>query len=276
MNWRAIRAIAYKDLLVVSRSRNTMLTFILLPVLFIVVIPGGAILLASNPDLVSEFSAQSSDMEMFFSNMPDSITAEIEVFETENQRAIAVVALYFFAPLFLILPLMLSSMIAADSLAGEKDRKTLEALIYTPTSDAEIYIAKLLSAWIPALIVTLVGFVVYGIVVNGTAWSVMGRIFFPNITWIALVLWLAPAAAGLGLSASVLVSSRVSTAQEAYQIGGLTVLPVVALVIGQLAGVIYLSVVFILIVGLVVWLVDLVLLWFGARIFRRGELLSRL
>lgn len=276
MNWRAIRAIAYKDLLVVSRSRNTMLTFILLPVLFLVVIPGGAILLASNPDLVSDFSSQSSDMEMFFANMPASITTELGAFETENQRAIAVVALYFFAPLFLILPLMLSSMIAADSLAGEKDRKTLEALIYTPTTDAEIYTAKLLSAWIPALLITVVGFVIYGIVVNATAWPVIGRIFFPNLTWIALVLWLAPAAAGLGLSASVLVSSRVSTAQEAYQIGGLTVLPVVALVIGQLAGVVYLSVIFILIVGLFLWGIDLVLLWFGARIFRRGELMSRL
>jgi ABC-type Na+ efflux pump permease subunit len=276
MNWRAIRAIAYKDLLVVSRSRNTMLTFILLPVLFLVVIPGGAILLASNPDLVSDFSAQSSDMEMFFANMPASITTELGAFETENQRAIAVVALYFFAPLFLILPLMLSSMIAADSLAGEKDRKTLEALIYTPTTDAEIYTAKLLSAWIPALLITVVGFVIYGIVVNATAWPVIGRIFFPNLTWIALVLWLAPAAAGLGLSASVLVSSRVSTAQEAYQIGGLTVLPVVALVIGQLAGVVYLSVIFILIVGLFLWGIDLVLLWFGARIFQRGELMSRL
>ncbi len=276
MNWRAIRAIVYKDLLVVTRSRNTMLTFILLPVIFLVILPGGVVLLASNPDAVSEFTTQSSDMEMFFTNMPDSIKGEIEAYTTDNQRAIAIVALYFFAPLFLILPLLLSSMIAADSLAGEKDRKTLEALIYTPTTDAEIYTAKLLSAWIPALVVTLVGFVVYGVVVNATAWPVMGRIFFPNLTWIVLVVWLAPAAAGLGLSASVLVSSRVSTAQEAYQIGGLTVLPVVMLVIGQLAGVVYLSVGFILIIGLVIWLVDLVLLWFGARIFRRGELLARL
>jgi ABC-2 type transport system permease protein len=276
MNWRAIRAIVYKDLLVITRSRNTMLTFILLPVIFLVILPGGAVLLASNADAMSEFTSDSQDMEAFFTNMPPSITAEMESFTTENQRAIALVTLYFFAPLFLILPLMLSSMIAADSLAGEKDRKTLEALIYTPTTDAEIYTAKLLSAWIPALLVTLVGFVIYGIVVNATAWPIMGRIFFPNLTWIVLVLWLAPAAAGLGLSASVLVSSRVSTAQEAYQIGGLTVLPVVVLVIGQLAGVVYLSVIFILGVGLVIWLIDLVLLWFGARIFRRGELLSRL
>lgn len=276
MNWRAIRAIAYKDLLVVSRSRNTMLTFILLPVIFLVLVPGGAILLASNPNTVNDFTSQSEDMELFFTNMPDSIKSEIEAYTTDNQRAIVIVALYFFAPLFLILPLMLSSMIAADSLAGEKDRKTLEALIYTPTTDAEIYTAKLLSSWVPALLVTLIGFVVYGVVVNVMAWPVMGRIFFPNLTWIVLVLWLAPAAAGLGLSASVLVSSRVSTAQEAYQIGGLTVLPVVALVIGQLAGVVYLSVGFILIVGLIVWLVDLALLWFGARIFRRGELLTRL
>jgi ABC-type Na+ efflux pump permease subunit len=276
MNWRAIRAIIYKDLLVVSRSRNTMLTFIFLPLIFLVIVPVGVILLASNPDAVSEFTSEADDMELFFTYMPESIKGEIEAFATDSQRAIVIIALYFFAPLFLILPLLLSSMIAADSLAGEKDRKTLEALIYTPTTDAEIYTAKLLSAWIPALLVTLIGFVVYGVVVNIVAWPVIGRIFFPNATWIVLVLWLAPAAAGLGLSASVLVSSRVSTAQEAYQLGGLTVLPVVALVIGQLAGVVYLSVGFILAIGLILWLIDLVLLGFGARIFRRGELLSRL
>ena len=32
---------------------------------------------------------------------------------------------YLFAPMFLIMPLMLSSIIAAESFAGERERKTL-------------------------------------------------------------------------------------------------------------------------------------------------------
>jgi ABC-type Na+ efflux pump permease subunit len=41
---------------------------------------------------------------------------------------------------------MVSSVLAADSFAGEKERKTLEALLYTPTTDRELFTAKLLEA----------------------------------------------------------------------------------------------------------------------------------
>jgi hypothetical protein len=47
-------------------------------------------------------------------------------------------------------------------------------------------------------------------------------------------------------------------------------------VIGQILGLLFFSVEFVLIVGLVLWLIDGVLLWLGARLFVRGELLARL
>jgi ABC-type Na+ efflux pump permease subunit len=78
---------------------------------------------------------------------------------------------YIMAPLFLIIPLMVSSVIAADSFAGEKERKTMEALLYTPTTDRELFVAKLLSGWLAALAVALVGFVLYVIMANAAAWS---------------------------------------------------------------------------------------------------------
>ena len=56
---------------------------------------------------------------------------------------------FLFAPMFLILPLMVASIIGADSIVGEKERKTLEALLYTPATDRELYLAKLLSAVVP-------------------------------------------------------------------------------------------------------------------------------
>ena len=66
---------------------------------------------------------------------------------------IVLILVYFFAPFYLILPLMVASVIAADSFAGEKERKTLEALLYTPTTDGELFLAKMLSAWTPAVAV---------------------------------------------------------------------------------------------------------------------------
>jgi hypothetical protein len=122
----------------------------------------------------------------------------------------------------------------------------------------------------------LLSLVSYSIVVNAVAAPTVGRIFFPNLMWIALAFWVSPAAAGLGLGVMVLVSSRVSAFQEAYQLGGLVVLPVLLLVFGQVGGILFFSVPVVLLIGLILWLVDLAVLWFGARTFTRSNLLSRL
>jgi ABC-2 type transport system permease protein len=167
---------------------------------------------------------------------------------------------------------MVASVIAADSFAGEKERKTMEALLYTPTTDGELLLAKLLSAWVPSIAISWGGFVIYAVVANVAAWPVMGEIWFPNGTWVALALWVAPAVAGAGLGTTVIVSARVNTFQEAYQLGAIVVLPILLLVVGQATGVIYFQGGLVLLLGLAFWLIDAALLWIGARSFRRSEL----
>ena len=186
------------------------------------------------------------------------------------------VLIYFFAPLFLMIPVMVASVIAADSFAGERERKTLEALLYTPTSDAELYAGKMLAPWLAAIIVSVASFIAYAIVVNVVGAPLLGHIFFPNLMWIILAFWVAPAGAGLGLGTMVLASSRVNTFQEAYQLGSLVVLPVIILLVGQMAGIVFFTPAFVALVGLVIWLIDFGLLWFGAHIFARSKLLARL
>jgi len=73
-------------------------------------------------------------------------------------------------------------------------------------------------------------------------------------TWLALVIWVVPAVAGLGLGGMVLVSARAQGFQDAYQLGSVVVAPV-------------------LLLGLFIWLLNGLLLWFGGRSFRRGRLL---
>jgi fatty-acid desaturase len=74
----------------------------------------------------------------------------------------------------------------------------------------------------------------------------------------------------------VLISVRASTFQEAYQVGGVVVVPVLGLLLGQMTGVIYFNVAAVLIVGLFLWLIDAALLWLGVRTFRRSEIIARL
>ena len=113
-------------------------------------------------------------------------------------------------------------------------------------------------------------------VANLAAWPVMGGIFFPNAMWLVLAFWVAPAVAGLGLGVTVLVSARAQGFQDAYQLGAVVVLPILLLIIAQAMGVMYFSLVLVLLLGLLFWLIDAVLLWFGRRTFRRSKLIARM
>jgi ABC-type Na+ efflux pump permease subunit len=193
---------------------------------------------------------------------------------TDLQKWVVLVLVYFLAPLYLVVPLMVASVVAADSFAGEKERKTLEVLLYTPTTDAELFIGKLLAAWIPAMAVSLLSFVLYAAVANWVSWPILGRLLFPNAIWTILVFWVAPAVAGMGLGVTVLISSRVQSFQEAFQLGGFVVLPIVVLLVGQVSGVMYFSTGMVALLGLGFWLIDAALLVAGARLFRRENLLT--
>ena len=272
MNLRAVWAIARKDLLAVRRSRSVLLPLIVVPLLLFIILP------ASIGVTVSQIPVDSSDLNdlrRLMEQMPPAVRRELESYQPE-QQVIVLTLNHLLAPLYLLVPLTVAIVIAADSLAGERERKTLEALLYTPISDRELLLGKLLSAWLPATLVGLGGFVVYGLTANLVVWPVMGRVFFPSATWIVLALWAGPAVAGLGLGAMILVSARVRGFQEAYQLGALVVLPIVVLVVGQATGLVFLSPWLALGLGAIVWAMDAALLWLGSQVLRRNELLTRM
>jgi ABC-type Na+ efflux pump permease subunit len=271
MNTRAIKAIVRKDLKVALQNKGVLLPIIILPLVLFIVFP---LIMVFASTMADPMGTSVSNLDELLKRMPAGLLNELSGYNQE-QQLIVFSLVYMLAPMFLILPLMVSSVIAADSFAGEKERKTLESLLYTPTSDRELFTAKLLGAWTAAVAVALLSFVVYAIMVNAAAWPSIGQIFFPNWMWIALVFWVTPAVAGLGLVVMVFVSARAQGFQDAYQTGGLVVLPVVALMIGQISGVMYFSFGVVLFVGLVIWILDLILLWYASKSFRRGELMTK-
>jgi len=269
MNRRAILAIVRKDLMVVRQSRAVMAPLLIVPVIFLVGMP----LLASfAPSLIN--LPGSSDFTALLAQLPPELTARFAGLSEEAQ-VLKLLVTYLFAPLYLIVPLMVVSVIAADAFAGEKERRTLEALLYTPTSDRELLFAKALAAYIPAILIAWVGFAVYALVANLAGWRVIGEVFFPTPMWWMLAGWVAPGVAALGLSATVLVSARVSTFQEAYQLGAVVVIPIVALVAAQATGLVILSSWIAIVLGGVAWALAAVLWWLGTRSFSRDRLLTR-
>jgi ABC-2 type transport system permease protein len=272
LNWRAIKAIMHKDLRVALQSKSVTLPMIIMPLLLVVLMPT---LTTIGISFAGSLASDPAELAELVAIMPAEVRQQFGNYDL-TQMAVLFVLRYMYAPLYLIMPIMVSSVIAADSFAGEKERKTLEALLYTPTTDRDLLLAKLLGAWLPGIAVAWGSALIFWVVGNIAAWSLFHELILPNVMWLLLALWVAPAAAGMGLGASVIVSARVNTFQDAYQLSGLVVLPVVLLMLGQVTGLLFLSEWVVLAVGAIFWLIDAVLVIIGARTFRRSELLARL
>lgn len=270
MNVRAMFAIVRKDLKVVSQNKNIVMPMVIILVIFFIVFPW---VIGLTPKLVHGMGIDLSSVEGLLARMPAGMQQDFEGYSID-QKVIVFALMYMLLPFFLMIPLMVASMFAADSFAGEKERKTLEALLYTPTTDWELLSAKMLSGWLASIVIALVGFLIYTINVNAAAWSQMQRIFFPNALWMVMIIWVVPALSGLGVSVMVAFSTRAQGFQDANQIGGLVVLPIVALFYAQMAGAVFLNVNIMFLMGLSVWIITGAFIWLASRSFHRNRLFA--
>jgi ABC-2 type transport system permease protein len=273
MNTRNVFAIARKDWIEVRQNKFTWVPMLIMPILFDVVFPLLIILLMTNIQMAPQSLTGDADLETFFRAMPPSISQFLD-FSRPVELAIIVILGYMLAPMFLMLPLMYSTTIAAESFAGERERKTIEALLYTPATDVELFLGKVVASAIPSILITWIGFGVYTLILNLAPYSVFQRFWFPLPTWWPLIFWVSPALVMFGICFTVLISEKVPTFLGAYQTASSTVLLVVILFAGQMTGILYLSVGVGLLLGLLLWIIAAVLAFLAVRTFNREKLLT--
>ena len=265
MNWNAMQAIVRKDMKVVFQNKGVSIPLIAAPVVILVAFP--AMVFFLGPVLGGMVATDSaSSIVGMAAGLPGLAGYD------EAQMMVVYLLVYMMAPLYLLLPTIVAIGFAADSFAGEKERKTLEALLYTPTTDWELLLGKLLSAWLPALGISWGGFLLYAVAANLAAWPVMGRLFFPTTEWLILAVWIAPAIAALGLGAMILISARARTFQAANGLAAVVVLPGLMLFGALLIAVMNSGAWLAALLGLLVWAVAAALIWFGRRSFERSRL----
>ncbi|HSP48456.1 MAG TPA: ABC transporter permease subunit [Clostridiaceae bacterium] len=245
----AQNAVIRKDIREIMSSKQTLIPMIILPVIFTVVLPIGLL-----------FGAQFG-MEGV-NGMDQLIEIFGEMFGTydDSQLLIEIAMNYMFPIFFLLIPVMTSSIIGAGSFIGEKERKTMESLLYTPISIKELFIAKVVGVAIPAYAITFISAMMFGIIMNVGGWIYFGRMIFPNLKWILLILWVCPAVTLLGLSFMVLVSAKAQTFQDAQQMSALIIVPIIFFLIGQMTGLFMLNELILLIAGAILYLLDYALM----------------
>ncbi|NLX49938.1 MAG: ABC transporter permease subunit [Methanospirillum sp.] len=267
MNWRAVRAVAAKDLLEVRKNRMATWSILGLSVFFSVGMP---LLIGLLPFAAGPSGGDLGPFEQLTRLLPPG-QQDLPI----GSRMVVLMLGYFLAPLFLIIPLMVSSIVGAESFVGEKERGTLEGLLFLPATDLELYAGKVLAGFVPAVAAAFLNFALYAVMVNLVSAPIVGGAWFPTVPALALAAWVGPAVALLGVSASVLVSTRVETVLEANQVSGLLSLVIVALMVGQGSGLLMLSLPVLFLIGLAIYGVDVLLVRFGAAVFSRDRLMAR-
>lgn len=273
MSWRSIFTITKKDIKEASQNKAVWLPMLVVPLVFILILPMAMVFAVSATSNTVQDLMADPDLRLFLERMPEAMKATVAGLNSA-QTGIVLMMGYLFAPFFLVMPLMYSTVIASESFAGERERKTIEALLYTPVKDAELFIGKVLASLIPAVGITIGSFLVYIIVLNGVSFHVMGRIWFPLPSWYPLIFWVSPAISLLGVAVTVLISSKVQTFMGAYQSSASLVVLVLGLLVGQATGVLYLSPLVSFLLGLGIWLVDIVLVYFSVKSFNRTSLIA--
>lgn len=269
MNLDHVAAIVRKDLVVVLRNRGVLLPLLVTPLLLLFVLPAFLVL---GPELLSD-AAPGLESGGTFENLVPALEATADGGAPVWERTVLV---YLVAPLYLLVPLVAATVLAADSFAGERERRTLEALLHSPTTDRELFLGKLLVAYLPALTLALVSFAGYTVWANLLGARAIGGIFFPTASWLVLAFWLAPGVSALGLGLMVIVSSRVRSLQAAHQIGSLIIMPFVLVVIAQISGSLFFDVTTVVLFGVIVWGVAALTLLWGVRTFDRDRVATRL
>ncbi len=256
-----IRTIVDKEWAEVFKNRIVLFTVVLLPVIFTIL------------PLVVLYSTHSTGSGGSTTDVP--ATFALACGNLKGMDCLQVYMINEFLILFMIMPIAIPVAIAAYSIVGEKATRSLEPLLATPISTEELLAGKSLAAAIPAILATWVCFAVFLLLspLTGISAAVLHYLLGP--TWILAVVLLGPLMAVMAVNFAVIVSSRVNDPRAAEQISMVIIVPVLAVMFAQIAGILVINVTLVLVSALVLAALDLILVYFGARMFQRETILTK-
>lgn len=271
MRWRIAKVVMEKDIREIGTNWQFWLPTVIVPMIMFVILPLLFIFLMGS---LSMSPSDQEEMMRMIARMPATLRAPLAGMSVP-QMSVHFMLNQFLAPMFLIVPVMVASVVAASGIAGERERKTIESLFYTSATDEEIYVGKVLAAFVPAMLVSLASFILAAITINLSGYRLFGRIFFPSTTWTLVFLLLSPPIAFLALAVTVMISAKSKGFQEAQQMGGVLVLPIILIVIGQVSGVFFLDQRTIPAMAVVLYIIDFVLIRLGAKTINRERIVTQ-
>ncbi|NLE46644.1 MAG: ABC transporter permease subunit [Chloroflexi bacterium] len=166
-------------------------------------------------------------------------------------------------------PISFSLVIALETFVGEKERRSLEPLLATPLTDAQLYIGKMLAATIPPLVASYLGILVY------LAGLHLFKGWAPPTILVALVLILTLVESLVMVSGAVVVSSQTTSVRAANLLASFIIIPMALLIQGEAIIMFWANYHVLWLIVLFLIIVDIVLIRMGIQTFNREELLGQ-
>ncbi|MDE1767978.1 MAG: ABC transporter permease subunit [Candidatus Micrarchaeota archaeon] len=260
MDFKKSYAIMANDLSEVFSSKAIYMPMIAVPTFFAIMLP------------ILTFYVSTYNISGIASRIIGTATAVVGTSSIGGPVFMAYFSVYVLGPIFMTMPIFTASVIAADSFAGEKERKTSEALLSTPITIQELLIGKMAASFLPAVVLTLAVFAIYGSVTNYLAYKAFNAYLLPNLSWI-LMIAMSPFLSLAAIGIVVLVSAHVQGIKEAQQISSLLILPVLVLPFTSIFGVVDLTPTFFAVVMLFLIVADLAIIYFGIKSFKKESIL---
>jgi ABC-2 type transport system permease protein len=257
-----IRTIINKEWAEVFKNRMVLFLMIFMPLMFTIL-----------PLVILFFMARSGDTSSA-SDMPAQFAAMCSK-QMTGFECVQVFVSNEFLMFYMIMPVIIPITIAAYSIVGEKTTRSLEPLLATPISTEELLAGKSLAAALPAIGATWLCFLIFIAMLPVVGVSPAVRQYMLGPIWLLAVFLAGPLMAILAVNFAILVSSRVSDPRVAEQISAVLIVPVLVLVFGQMAGFLVLNVTTMLIFCLIIGLIDVGMIYLGARLFQREVILTK-
>ena len=269
----AMKALIRKDLQNVTSDRRTFSSLLAVPLIMTVILPVifilASVFAADDPDLAGmlnllpEFADRAGETGVAggtggaagseISGLPGGATNGA-AYLPQNDLAMLVASamMNYVMPLFfLMIPIMASSIMAGSSFVGEKEKHTLETLLYSPLAVKDVFRAKVAASFLLSMLVSLISLASTWLVVEILLIILLDSVVLPGLNWLIILLLLSPALSLLAIVLIVKVSAKAKSVEESQQRSVFMILPLILLVAGQFAGVMLLSPLHLLIAGAV-------------------------
>ncbi|MDD6290166.1 MAG: ABC transporter permease subunit [Lachnospiraceae bacterium] len=256
-------ALIKKDIRSITSNKQVLMVMLMVPLALTIVLPSIFLFVTV---LVPD---SASDFQKLLDMLPVSAGKH-----NQEQMILGLVMNKIMPAFFLIIPILASSVMAASSFVGEKEKHTLETLLYSPLSLKQLFQSKILAGFSVGMMVSYISFAAMMLVLEIEMLFLTGSVMMPDISWLIIMLLIAPAISLIAIAVTVRGSAKAQTIEEAQQRAVFLIFPILALVIGQFTGVILVNSGLLLGLAIVLAVLDVLLMKGAASKFTYEKLLK--